>query len=310
MKAYQLQQFGESSMTNVDRPTPNKDEVLVKVLASSINPVDWKIRSGMLGQLVQESLPMTLGWDLAGEVVEAGNGSQEFLPGDRVFAMKEIGKSGTLTEYCVVKRNHIARIPASIATEHAAVLPMALLTAWQALITAGNIHRNRRVFIQAGAGGVGHIAIQLAKVMQAYVVVATSNRNREFVMGLGADEILDYEKQDVYQWLEQNPVDLVLESLHGEQQIQCVSILKPKGRLISISGLQEETIEAAKEAGVHAEFVFVSPNGTQLEQAVEMLETGQIMPHISHTVSFSQLEHGYALSEEGRVRGKILVDFA
>ncbi|ANS85483.1 Alcohol dehydrogenase [Vibrio scophthalmi] len=309
MKALQLKEFGTTQITTVKPPTLKPDEVLIKVHASSINPVDWKIASGMLAQLVQQPLPLTLGWDMAGEVVETGNGSRDFLPGDRVFTMKEIGKDGCLAEYCVVNRHHLAMIPEHVRTEHAAVLPMALLTSWQALIGAGNLHRNQRLFIQAGAGGVGHMAIQLAKVMQAHVIVATSSRNVDFAYEVGADEVLDYQSQDVYQWLVDNPVDIVLESLHGDDQVKCVAALKPKGRLISISGLQPETVAAAEKANVKAEFVFVQPNGTQLHQAAELLETAQIMPHISQTIPFEEIEHGYAINQQGRTRGKILVTF-
>nr|WP_086938276.1 NADP-dependent oxidoreductase [Thaumasiovibrio occultus] len=309
MKAFQLQEFGCTNIVDCPIPEPQADEILVRVLASSINPVDWKIASGMLAQLVQQPLPLTLGWDLAGEVIATGNDAGEFAIGERVFAMKAIGIEGTLAQYCVVKKHHLARLPDSVSYEQAGTVPMTLLTAWQALYEAGNLQPQQRVFIQAGAGGVGHMAIQLAKARQAHVVAATSTGNIAFLESLGADDVLDYTQQDIYQWLRDNPVDLVLESLHGDAQVECVAAIKPKGRLISISGLQPSTLTAAEQADVHAEFVFVQPNAEQLNQAVDLLASGDVVAHISQSVSFDEIEHGYQLSQTSRVRGKILVTF-
>ncbi|KXF79980.1 NADP-dependent oxidoreductase [Enterovibrio coralii] len=307
MKAVRMDNFGDVTLQDIEIPKPKPDEVLVRVRASSINPVDYKIGNGMLSFLAKQPMPLVLGWDVAGDVIETGAFSKAFNPGDRVFAMAEIGLDGTLAEYCVVKRDHLALLPESISYEDAGALPMVLLTAWQALITEGNLHRNQRLLIQQGAGGVGHIAIQLAKIMGAHVIVMTSSKNKAFVESLGADEVIDYEKQDVVSYLAEKPVDLVLESLYGEAQTQAIRVLKPGGKLVSISGLLPETEAAAKEAGVDASFVFVQGDASLLKRATEFIARGDIKPFISQTISLTDFQKGFDQSESGRTRGKIAV---
>ncbi|WP_394252091.1 NADP-dependent oxidoreductase [Vibrio profundi] len=306
MKAVRLTDINQIETCELGVPTPKNDEILIKITAVGINPVDWKIASGLLGQLIQQPLPMTLGWDYAGEVINTGGG---FLKGDKVYGMKPIGEDGTLSEYCAVKRAHLAQAPESISLTEAASVPMVALTSWQALFNAGNVRAKQRVLIQAGAGGVGSFAIQLAKVVGAYVITTTSEANREFVLGLGADEVIDYQTQDVTEVLAERPVDVVLESQSGEFQLDAIKILKPKGRLVSISGLSPETVEAAKAANVMASFVFVQYNGEQLRHIAELIDTNQIKVTVSKQYPAEQIQAAYAESKTGHVRGKLVATF-
>ncbi|WP_087024766.1 NADP-dependent oxidoreductase [Thaumasiovibrio subtropicus] len=290
MKAVQLIDTNNIEIRDIAIPEPSIDEVLVKVTAVGINPVDWKIATGMLSQLIAQPLPMTLGWDFAGEVVKTGGG---YLKGDKVYGMKSIGKDGTLSEYCTVKRDSIALAPSSVSMSEAAALPMVALTSWQALFDAANVRVKQRVLIQAGAGGVGSTAIQLAKAVGAYVITTTSAKNRDYVLSLGADEVIDYQQQDIIEELENNPVDVVFESMWGQFQVDAIQIIKPSGTLISLSGLMPETEQAAKEKGVNAKFVFVQPNAGQLRHISEMVDGNQLRVHIEKSYPFEDVVSAY-----------------
>lgn len=307
MKAVRVEEFGSISLKEIDIPTPKSNEVLVKIQSSSINPVDHKIGNGMLGFLAKQPFPLTLGWDMAGDIVEVGSNVTDLKAGDRVFAMSEIGFDGTLAEYCIVKPNEVAIIPEGISYEQAGTLPMTFLTAWQALVEAGKLKKGQRLLIQQAAGGVGHIAIQIAKNIGAYVIVMTSQRNHDFVKSLGADEVIDYENQDFVQYLAEQPVDIVLESLYAESQTAAVEIVKRGGKLVSISGLLPETEEAAQRAGVEVTFVFVEGNGQHLDIAAELMLAGKLESHISSTITLNEFALGFEKSQTGKTRGKIAV---
>ncbi|RJG47558.1 NADP-dependent oxidoreductase [Motilimonas pumila] len=306
MKAVQLLSQDQISISEIDLPTLKSEEVLIKVAGVGVNPVDWKIASGQLAQLIDQPLPLTLGSDVAGEVVESAHG---FKAGDKVYAMKTIGQTGSLSEYCSVKRSHLARAPKNLSLAQAASLPMAALTSWQALFVAGKLSREQRVLIQAGAGGVGSIAIQLAKIMGAYVITTASEKNRDYLLALGADEVIDYESQSVIDELAEQPVDLVIESMWGQFQLDAVAVLKPQGRLVSLSGLMPETVAAAKEANVRAEFVFVQPNAEQLNHITELVESKQLLAHANKLFQVDDIELAYQESQQGHVRGKLVAVF-
>ncbi|MCK6262978.1 NADP-dependent oxidoreductase [Vibrio sp. ZSDE26] len=306
MKAVQLTEIDQIEIRDVPIPTPKQDEILIKVAAVGINPVDWKIATGQLSQLISQTLPLTLGWDVAGEVVESGNG---YLKGDRVFGMKTIGQDGTLSEYCAIKRTHLTLVPKELPLVEAAALPMVALTSWQALFTAGNVRHGQRILIQAGAGGIGTTAIQLAKTVGAFVIVTTSDKNKEFVTSLGADEVIDYQKENFVDCLKDNPVDVVFETLSGDFQLDAIQVIKPKGKLVSISGLMQETIDAAELANIETEFIFVEYNAIQLKHLMDLIECNKFKANIGGQYHVDDIHSAYEESKQGRVRGKLVATF-
>lgn len=306
MKAIQLTEINNIEIRNIAIPTPESDEVLVKIASVGVNPVDWKIASGQLAQLIDQPLPLTLGWDFSGEVVEDANG---FKKGDKVYGMKQIGKEGSLSEYSAIKASQLSIAPQRIPLEHAAALPMVALTSWQALFGAGKLDRNQRVLIQAGAGGIGSVAVQLAKIMGAYVIATTSAKNKDYVLELGADEVINYENESVVDVLKDNPVDVVFESLWGQFQLDAIQVLKPAGKLVSISGVMPEAEQAAKEAGVSAEFVFVQCNSDQLRNISELVDSQQLKVTVSREYKAQDIHSAYEESKLGHVRGKLIVRF-
>lgn len=306
MKAVQITEIDKIEIRDIPMPEPKEDEVLVKVAAVGVNPVDWKIASGALAQLINQPLPLTLGWDVAGEVMQSSNG---FSKGDKVYAMKSIGQDGTLSEYCVVKASFLSLAPSRLSLTEAAALPMVSLTCLQALFVAGELHHNQRVLIQAGSGGIGSTAIQLAKAVGAYVIATTSEKNRDYVLGLGADEVIDYQKEDIVEVLKNNPVDVVLESLWGQSQRDAIQVIKKQGKLVSLSGLMPETLEDAEKAGVYTEFVFVQPNAEQLKNIAELVDAQDLKVDVETQYPFEEIDIAYKQSQQGRVRGKLVVTF-
>ncbi|MDD1793773.1 NADP-dependent oxidoreductase [Enterovibrio sp. ZSDZ42] len=307
MKALRITDYGQISMESVNRPVPGEGEVLVKVAAASINPVDWKIANGDLAVLVNQPLPLTLGWDMAGEVLKLGANVNAFNVGDRVFAMPVIGYDGAFTEYCIVKECHLAKAPISVDLVAAAALPLVSLTSWQAMFNAGQLEAGQRVLIHAGAGGVGHIAIQLAKAKGAVVITTTSEANAEFVAQLGADEIINYNEVDFETALANAKVDMVFDTLGGETQFRSLNVLKRAGKLVSITGLTPETEAKANILGISAEFVFVQANGEQLRQVAELVDTGQLTVNVAQTFSFEDITTAFDISAQGHVRGKLVM---
>ncbi|WP_394209297.1 NADP-dependent oxidoreductase [Enterovibrio calviensis] len=310
MKAIQITEYGQVLTKLVERPEPAADEVLVKIVAAGVNPVDWKIASGDLAVLVNQSLPLTLGWDLAGEIIALGSEVSGFNVGESVFGMPEIGRNGTFAEYCVVKASALAVSPKTVGMTEAAAYPLVCLTSWQTLFTAGELKAGQRVLIHAGAGGVGHVAIQLAKAKGAYVISTTSEANRDFVAQLGADEIINYCDVDFEAVLENNKVDLVLDTLGGEAQRKSLNVLNAGGRLVSIAGITPEIESVASTLGVTAEFVFVQGNGEQLRNVAEMVDARQLSVTVAKTFSLDEVTTAFDMSKQGRVRGKLVVQIA
>ncbi|OIQ26539.1 NADP-dependent oxidoreductase [uncultured Vibrio sp.] len=306
MKAVQITEIDKIEIRDIPMPEPKEDEVLIKVAAVGVNPVDWKIASGALAQLINQPLPLTLGWDVAGEVMQSSNG---FSKGDKVYAMKSIGQDGTLSEYCVVKASFLSLAPSRLSLTEAAALPMVSLTCLQALFVVGDLHHSQRVLIQAGSGGIGSTAIQLAKAVGAYVIATTSEKNRDYVLGLGADEVIDYQKEDIVEVLKNNPVDVVLESLWGQSQRDAIQVIKKQGKLVSLSGLMPETLEDAEKAGVYTEFVFVQPNAEQLKNIAELVDAQDLKVDVETQYPFEEIDIAYKQSQQGRVRGKLVVTF-
>lgn len=312
MKTMQLTQYGKVAVgvqaQDVAKPVAAADEIVIKVAASSINPVDWKVASGALQEVLPLTLPITLGWDVAGEVVEVGEQVTQFVIGDRVYGMPEIGKHGAFAEYVAVRAVEMAAAPNSIPLAQAAAYPLAAQTAWQALFKAGLLNPGQRVLIHAGAGGVGHLAIQFAKAKGAYVITTTSAKNADFVKQLGADEVIDYRNQDFSQVLEANSVDLVFDTLGGEVQQASMALLKPQGRLVTLVGIDPAAEALATTKQVHVEFMFVQSAPADLKAIAQLVDSGTVQVTVAQTFPLADVPQALALSEAGRVRGKLVIE--
>jgi NADPH:quinone reductase-like Zn-dependent oxidoreductase len=279
---------------NVPTPEPEEGQVLVRVHAASVNPIDWKNRRG--GRPSQ--LPLILGNDISGtiEVSRAG----ELAQGEEVFGF---ALGGAYAEYARSGPGALARKPAGITHEQAAALPVAGLTAWQALFDRAGLERGQSALIVGAAGGVGHLAVQFAKRAGARVTGTGSSRNREFVLGLGADEYVDYTRQDVRDVV--GDVDVVLDTVGGEVTETLVAVLGQGGILVTIASAPPE--EAARARGARAELVFSRPSPEQLARIAGMVEAGEIHVELAEVLPLAEVGRAHELSESGHTRGKIIL---
>lgn len=330
MRALVFKHYGgldQVAFAEISRPVPKPDEILVQVHAAGLNPVENKIRSGKMKAVLRFQLPATLGSDLAGVVVEVGRSVTRFKPGDAVFASIDGLRMGALAEFAVVAENAAALKPAHLDFAQAASIPMVALTAWQSLKEHAHLKPGQRIFIPAGAGGVGTFAIQLAKHLGAKVATTTSAGNAQLVRSLGADEVIDYKKQKFENVL--RDYDAVLDTLGGESLEKSFEILRPKGIVVSIVGppdaafgrtrgmsslmvfvlwlLSYKMHRLAKKRGVEYSFMLVNPNGSQLAAIGEILEVRSIRPVIDKVFPFDQAKEALAYLETGRAKGKIVV---
>jgi len=306
MKAVCIYSYGGPSVLKYEempRPHPDEDEVLVRVHASGINPVDWKVREGHLKEMLHHTLPLVLGWDVSGVVETLGSEVKHLKVGDEVFSRPDISRDGTYAEFVVIKESEIALKPKSIDHIHAAALPLAGLTAWQTLFDAGALSAGQRVLIHAGAGGVGHLAVQLAKWKGAHVIATASAHNHDFLRKLGADQIIDYKTVRFEETIE--PVDVVLDTLGGEIQERSWKVLKRGGILVSI--VNPPSAEAAAKHGVRQAFVFIQPNAPQLMEIAKLVEAEKLKVIVETILPLSDATRGQELSERGHTRGKIVL---
>ena len=308
MKAIVMYTYGDKEVLQereIEKPVLEANQVLLENYATSINPIDWKVRSGYLKGMLEFAFPITLGWDTAGVIVEKGKGVSGFEIGDRVFARPATTGQGTYAEYVAVDENLLARIPESMTFEEAAAIPLAGLTAWQCLVDFGEIKKGDKVLIHAGAGGVGSFAIQIAKSFGSYVATTASAKNEDLVTSLGADQCINYKEEDFSEML--HDFDLVLDTMGGEIQSNSYKVLKRGGKLVSIA--QPPNEEESKRYGVKAEFLWLTPNGEQLEKLADLFDSGQLRPVIGETFALSEagLRSAHALSETHHAKGKIVI---
>lgn len=306
MKAVQIKDFGSRSvleLNDIAIPTPTENEVLIKVKSASVNPVDWKIREGYLQPMLNHTLPLTLGWDVSGEVAVIGAKVNSLKVGDAVYSRPDIAKSGSYAEYQTVAASEVALKPRSLTWQEAAGVPLAALTAWQSLYDLAKLEAGERVLIHAGSGAVGQFAIQLAKLRGAYVYTTTSSKNTGLVMSLGADQSIDYHQED---FSELKDIDVVFDTIGGETQTNSWKTLKKGGRLVSITDNPDEAIAA--KYGVSAFFCFVQPNRAQLEKLAEFADAGQLTVNIDSEFGLDQVEEAHERSETGRAQGKIIIN--
>ncbi|MFN3355382.1 MAG: NADP-dependent oxidoreductase [Pseudomonas sp.] len=329
MKAFLIDRYGKhpGRIGEVPAPLVGERDVLVQVQAASVNLLDAKIRSGAFKLILPYTFPLVLGNDLAGVVVQVGAAVSGFKPGDKVYARVPDNRIGTFAERIAVREDALALKPENLSQEQAAALPLVALTAWQVLVDTAKLKKGQKVFIQAGSGGVGSIAIQLAKHLGAFVATSTSTANVQWVKALGADVVIDYTQQDVYRVLQD--YDVVLNSLGADDLEKSLGILKPGGRLISISGpptpqfahtqklpwvlgmvmrlLSSGIRRKARRKSVEYDFVFMRDSGAQLSQIKTLVEAGVITPVIDRVFAFDATADALSYVEQGRSKGKVIV---
>jgi NADPH:quinone reductase-like Zn-dependent oxidoreductase len=306
MKAVRIHAFGgpeELKLEEAPKPVPKSDEVLIKIFAAAVNPVDWKIRKGLRKEKFPTNFPLTLGWDVSGVIEEVGADVKTLKPGDAVYSRPDPTKNGTYAEYVTVKANQVGLKPKSINHTQAAAVPLAGLTAWQGLFDHGHLKPGQKVLIHAASGGVGSYAVQFAKWKGAYVIGTTSTDNVDFVKSLGADEVIDYKKEKFEDRL--NNLDLVFDTLGGDTQKRSFRVLKNGGRLITT--VKPETGDEVRTKNIHVEGYLAQSYPEELKQIATLIDQGQVKPVIAKVFPLSEAAEAQRMSEEGHVVGKIVL---
>jgi NADPH:quinone reductase-like Zn-dependent oxidoreductase len=331
MKAFIVDKYkknGPLSMVDAAEPVLGSNDVLVEIKAAAVNLLDSKIRDGEFKPLLAYKPPFTLGHDLAGTVIAVGSNVRRFKVGDEVYSRPRDHRIGTFAERLAVHESDLALKPKNLNWAEAASIPLVGLTAWQALVELAKLRKGQKVFIQAGSGGVGTFAIQLAKHLGAFVATTTSAKNIELVKGLGADVVIDYKTQDFEKVL--SGYDLVLNSQDQKTLMKSLRILKPGGRLISISGppdpgfaktlglnvllkllftvLSRGVRKEARKRGVRHDFLFMRGDGQQLSEIALLIEGGVIKPVVDKVFPFEKTGEALAYVETGRAKGKIVIE--
>ncbi|MBG0827163.1 NADP-dependent oxidoreductase [Planomonospora sp. ID67723] len=309
MRSVTQSAFGGPSvleLAEVERPAPGYGEVLVKVGAAGVNPVDVAVRAGHYPLLGEP--PFTLGWDLAGTVEAAGPGVSAFAPGDEVLGMPAFpAEAKVYADYVLVSPNEIVHRPTGLTVEEAGALPLAGLTAWQALVGIARLQAGQSVLIHRAAGGVGHLAVQIAKARGARVIGTARAANHAFLRGLGADVLIDYTVADFV--TEAGPVDVVFDLLGGEYGERSAAALRPGGLLVGALGgaMGGITPERAAELGVRLEVVSVRPSAADLGRLVELVESGRLRVHVDQVLPLAEAAKAHELMAGGHTRGKIVL---
>lgn len=313
MKAIFIEDFGGPEQLKMGRlpiPLPGPGEVQIKIAYTAVNPVDWKVRDGLLQKRLPCHFPLIPGWDASGVISALGQNVTKFKVGDAVFAYcrKPLIQEGTYAEYICFPAEHVAFKPSILSFAQAAAIPLAGLTAWQVLFDTAALKKGETVLIQAGAGGVGSLAIQFAKEAGAYVITTAGQSNHSYVKSLGADLAIDYHIQSVEKEIKRNfpnGLDVVFDTLGGPILRESFSFLKPEGRLVSIVEPPDPVL--AEQFQVKASFAFVSPNGKELQQIADLIQAGKVKPI---TIQEKPLEKAAEAQEEnrqGHVQGKIVL---
>jgi NADPH:quinone reductase-like Zn-dependent oxidoreductase len=330
MKAFIVDRYGNNDGVRAgEMPDPEvrDDDVLVQIHAASVNPLDLKIRGGSLKLILPYRLPFVLGNDLAGVVVRVGSRVRRFKRGDEVYARPDQDRIGAFAEFISIKEDAVASKPKELTMEEAASIPLVGLTAWQALVERAHLKTGQKTLIHAGSGGVGTIAIQLAKHVGALVATTTSTANLDWVKRLGADIVIDYRKDDFETLL--HDYDVVLDTLGGETLEKSLRVLKPGGKLISLSGppdpdfakdigstwilrlvmrlLSYRIRQKAKRHQVSYSFLFMRASGDQLREIASLIDSGIIRPVVDRVFPFASTKEALVYVETGRAKGKVVV---
>jgi NADPH:quinone reductase-like Zn-dependent oxidoreductase len=330
VRAFILDRHGKKSslrLGEVPEPELRQDDVLVEVHAAAVNLLDAKLRDGEFKLVLPYRFPLVLGHDVAGVVVRVGTGVKRFQVGDEVYARPDDGRIGTFAERISIHEDSVAPRPARLTMEEAASIPLVGLTAWQALVEKGNLRPGQKVLIQAGSGGVGTFAIQLARHLGAFVATTTSASNAQWVKRLGADLVIDYQKEDFGDVL--LDYDLVVHSQGAEALDGSLRVLRPGGRLVSISGPPDPAfarrigkpwvlrpIMAALSSGIRRKarrkqvdysFLFMRASGAQLRELTALIDSGAVRPVVDRVFPFEATSDALAFVEAGRAKGKVVI---
>jgi NADPH:quinone reductase-like Zn-dependent oxidoreductase len=306
MKAIQIHNYGGPEVLQYEdapRPEPGKGEVLIRVHAATVNPVDRSVREGRMKDFWPHKFPLILGWDLSGLIEELGSGAARFKIGDEVYSVPDPARNGAYADYIVVRESEVALKPRSLHHVRAATMPLGALTAWQALFDTGQLQQGQRVLIHGGSGGVGHFAVQLAKWKGAYVFATASTKNQDLLRELGANEIIDYTRQR-FEDVARN-IDIVLDPIGGDTQERSWQVLKKGGFLLSV--VQPPPGDKAKALGVRAAFVASQPNGAELAEIADLIDAGHLTPIVNRVLPLSEARRAHELSQTGNIHGKIVL---
>ncbi len=290
------------AIEEIDRPIPSANEVLIKVFAASVNPVDAKMREGKYPVVTEKDLPYLLGRDVSGQIAAAGDDVPSFLIGDDVFAFLS-PEHGGYEEFVLALADEVAAKPESLDQVGAAAVPLAGITAWQGLCDHGGLRQGQRILIHGGAGGVGHFAIQFAKAKGAWVATTVSASDKEFASELGADQVIDYKSEKFEDLVE--PVDLVFDLIGGETQERSFSIVKPGGALIST--LQEPDKARAADRNIRAGRYTAQPNGAQLQEIADLIDEGKVKVVVADTFELREVAEAQAALKDKHLRGKVVL---
>ena len=329
MKAFVVEQYGKDGLRAADIPEPEvgDGDVLVKMSAASINPLDKMVRTGDFKRLLKYQIPFVLGHDIAGVVTRVGAAVREFRVGDEVYARPRDLRIGTFAEYIAIDQDDVAPKPASLTLHEAAAVPLVSLAAWQALVERAHTQPGQKVLVHAGSGGLGSTVIQLAKHLGTTVATTASGDNAELVRSLGADVVVDYRKEDFAEVL--SGYDVVLDSLGGENLKKSLTVLKPGGHAISVTGppdpgfakqlggpefigvvmtlLSRKLRKQARKLGVSYSFLFMQANGARLRELAAPYDAGHLRPVIDKTFPFHETLEALVYVEHGRANGKVVI---
>lgn len=309
MKAAQFKEYGDASVVEVveiDRPTLAEGQVLVKVEAVSLNPFDSAIRAGYMQQMIPLQLPVTIGGDIAGEVVEVADGVTNVAVGDVVYGQANVvaGNSGAFAEFAATAAGQVAKLPSNLSINEAASLPLVGVSAWQGLVQHIKLQAGQKILITGGAGGIGRVAIQIAKHIGAYVATTASGEGLEVAKALGADEVIDYTSQDFTELL--SDYDAVFDTVGGEGLNSTLAILKSGGIAVTMAGAYDEA--AASEAGVTAISESTQVTTDALNQLTQLIESGVVSAGIGKVFPLADIRAAFTARDTGAVKGKIVVE--
>ncbi|GHP14396.1 NADPH:quinone reductase [Lentilactobacillus fungorum] len=330
MKAAVINHYGQSipKITSVPIPQVGAGDILVKIIAASVNPIDLKTQAGQLKMLLHYQMPLILGSDFAGIVVKVGKGVRHFQVGDQVYGRVPKDRIGTFAEYVAVDETAVAMKPANLTFAQAAAVPLVGLTSYQALVDIMRIRPGDKVLIQAGSGGIGTVAIQLAKLKGAFVTTTTSAKNSDWVRQLGADQIIDYHQENFAEVL--RDYDAVFDTLGGQALADAFRIVKPGGQVVSLSGMPDERFARAyglprwkqwlfrlaarkfhrleNQTGARYHFLFMTPSGRELTELTSLIEQGKLHPVIDRQFSLTDIQAAFEYSRSHRAKGKIVIE--
>lgn len=313
MRRVVYDRFGERDVLRVTEspvPVPGDGEVLIRVHGAGLNPIDWKTRKGLgfVASQIEHRLPWTPGYDVAGEVVEVAGDVTTLVPGDRVMGMIGFPVSGgAYAQYAVANAEDLAIVPEELDLMAAAAVPLAALTAWQALFEVARLESGQKILVLAGAGGVGHFAVQFALERGAHVIATASGHNRDFLAGLGVHEVIDYHASDIAD--ECYGLDVVLDLVGGDTGKRALHTLAESGVLVTIpTNTADEVVSAAEALGMRAHGMRSRPDAFHLDEIAELIEDGDVKVHVDRVFPLDQVSDAHNLLEAGHVRGKLVLD--